>query len=236
LQIGNGGLTGALSGTGTVSVSSGAQLVFNRSGTLTQGVDFGALSGAGGMVQQGSGTVVLTATNADYVGSTTIMNGILQLGSGGTLGALSPSSTIDVRGGGKLVFNRSNLLTQGSEFSSVISGLGGVIQAGSGTTVFAGSNTYTGATQVSAGTLQIGNAGVSGSVSTASPLSVGQGATLAFNRSNSITQGVDFHTVISGSGSVMQMGGGTLILAGSNTYSGTTSVSAGVLQLGDGGV
>ena len=41
--------------------------------------------------------------------------------------------------------------------------------------------------------------------------------------------------MISGTGSVTQIGTGTTILTGSNTYTGGTTISAGTLQLGNGG-
>ena len=51
-------------------------------------------------------------------------------------------------------------------------------------------------------------------------------APLAFNRSNSYT----FGGLVSGTGSVTQLGGGTTILTADNTYTGGTTISAGTLQ------
>ena len=45
---------------------------------------------------------------------------------------------------------------------------------------------------------------------------------------------MSFSPVISGSGSLTKLGSGTLALSGSNLYTGTTTVSSGTLQLGDG--
>ncbi len=53
---------------------------------------------------------------------------------------------------------------------------------------------------------------------------------LFVNHSNDVT----FAGVISGSGNLTKNGGDTLILTGTNTYSGVTTISAGTLQLGDG--
>ena len=44
-----------------------------------------------------------------------------------------------------------------------------------------------------------------------------------------------FGDVISGTGSLTQLGGGTLTLTGANTYTGGTTISAGTLQIGNGG-
>ena len=56
-------------------------------------------------------------------------------------------------------------------------------------------------------------------------------ATLAFNRSNTY----QFDGAIAGSGALRQNGTGTTTLTAANTYSGGTTISAGVLQLGNGG-
>ena len=56
------------------------------------------------------------------------------------------------------MFNRSDTLTYGG----VVSGTGSLTQAGPGTTILTGANSYTGTTTISAGTLQIGNGGTTG--------------------------------------------------------------------------
>jgi fibronectin-binding autotransporter adhesin len=71
-----------------------------------------------------------------------------------------------------LAFKRTNTLTQGTDFASTISGLGGVAQVGSGITVLNGTNTYTGPTVVSAGTLLVNSPG---SLASASAVTVAGG-------------------------------------------------------------
>ena len=87
-----------------------------------------------------------------------------------------------------------------------------------------GTNTYTGGTTISAGTLQIGNGGTTGSIVG----NVTDNAVLAFDRSDSVT----FGGAISGTGSVVDLGTGILTLTGANTYTGGTTISAGTLQAG----
>lgn len=99
-------------------------------------------------------------------------------------------------------------------------------QTGTGTTILTGNNTYSGGTVIRAGTLQIGDGGTTGTLGRGS---VENNAALVFNRSDTLT----LSNPISGSGEVRQIGAGTTILTGKNSYSGTTTISAGTLQIGN---
>ncbi len=100
--------------------------------------------------------------------------------------------------------------------------IGNFTKVGSGTQTLVGNNTFTGVLSIEAGTLRIGEGG-SGSLATGSIVNNGA---LVFSRGNMSYQGV-----ISGSGSLNKPIGGTLLLSGANTYTGKTSVDAGVLLL-----
>jgi autotransporter-associated beta strand protein len=173
----------------------------------------------------------LTA-NQINVGTSGNTGNVLQIGNGGTTGTLSTSSVIT--NNGTVVFNRSDTITQGTEFGSgAITGNGSLTQAGSGSTILTASNTYTGGTTISGGTLQLGNGSTTGSLSSTGAI-VNNG-NLAINRSNAVTQGTDFSaTAITGNGSLTQAGSGTTLLTASNTYTGGTTISGGTLQLGNG--
>ncbi|WP_186291825.1 autotransporter domain-containing protein [Ancylobacter moscoviensis] len=108
-----------------------------------------------------------------------------------------------------------------------IVGAGGIVKIGAGTIVLAADNTYAGGTTIHAGTLQIGNGGMSGWI-LGDALNHG---VLAFNRSDDVT----FAGVVSGTGALAKAGAGTLTLTGANSYTGGTTINAGTLQLGDGG-
>jgi fibronectin-binding autotransporter adhesin len=209
LQIGNGGTTGSLMG----NITDNAAVVFNRTDTSTYG---GAITGSGTVTQAGTGTTILTG-NSSYTGTTTITAGLLQIGNGGTSGSL----TSNVTNNANLTFDRSDTSTYGG----VITGNGTVTQSGAGTTILTGNSTYTGATTISSGTLQIGNGGTSGSLTS----NITNNAALSFNRSDSSTYAGN----ITGTGSVTQAGAGTTALTGTSTYSGGTLISAGTLQLGN---
>ena len=214
LQVGAGGTTGSIVG----NVQDDAALVFDRSDTIVFG---GNVSGSGQLGNYGSGTTVLTGQNT-YTGGTRVAAGAIQIGDGGTQGSIVGDVSLT---SGTLIFNRSDVVT----FPGLISGAGGsVVQAGTGTTILTANNTYTAGTSITGGTLQLGNGGTTGSIASDA---VADGGNLAFNRSDIVTAPY----LISGSGNVSQIGTGTTILTANNTYTGTTTISAGTLQLGNGG-
>jgi autotransporter-associated beta strand protein len=202
----------SLSGTGgTVALGAAALAIDQATDTSYAG----AVTGTGSLTKAGAGTLTLSGANT-YTGATTVDAGTLQLGSGGTSGSIVG----DVADRGVLAFNRADAVT----FDGMISGTGAVNQLGPGTTTLSGANTYTGGTTISAGTLQLGNGGTSGSIVG----DVADRGVLAFNRSDAVT----FGGVISGTGAVNQTGSGTTTLTGANTYTGATNVGAGLLQAG----
>ena len=214
LQVGDGGTLGTL---GTGAVANDGLLRFNRTNTLTIA---NAISGAGGLAQDGSGLTILTGTNS-YTGTTTIGAGTLQIGDGGTSGSIGPGAILT---DGTLSVNRSDTLT----LANSISGVGGLVNAGAGTTILTGANSYAGSTTIAAGTVQVGDGGATGTLGTGAVVNNGA---LIFNRSNAVTVAGD----ISGTGALQQVGSGTTILQGHNTYTGGTTISAGTLELGNGG-
>ncbi|WP_309277014.1 autotransporter outer membrane beta-barrel domain-containing protein [Comamonas sp.] len=200
---------------GDVQLLAGGGTIDTQNFSVVNGL---GLEGVGRLTKAGSGTLVLTEANT-YTGGTTIAEGTLQLGNGGTSGSIVG----DVVDNGTLAVNHSDTLT----LDGVVSGSGALNQVGTGTTVLTGSNTYTGGTTIAKGTLQRGNGGTSGSIVG----DVVDNGTLAVNRSDAFT----LDGVVSGSGALNQLGTGTTVLTGSNTYTGGTTIAAGTLQLGNGG-
>ncbi len=207
LALGDGGNTGSILG----DVTNNAALAFNRSDSV---IFAATISGTGQVLQKGSGTTILTGTNT-YLGGTAITNGTLQLGAGGTTGTILG----DVVNNGEFAFNHSDVLL----FAGTISGSGVVRQLGAGTVILTGENTYTGGTVIDAGTLQIGNGGTTGSVVGG----ITNNGVLALDRSDTLALG----SLISGSGSLQQIGSGTTNLSGANSYAGATIISDGTLRI-----
>ncbi|WP_421591349.1 autotransporter outer membrane beta-barrel domain-containing protein [Shinella sp. M27] len=205
LQLGDGGTTGSILG----DITDNGILAFNRADVVTFD---GVISGNGAVEQVGSGTTILTADNS-YTGGTTITAGTLQLGDGGTTGGILG----DVANDGVLAFNRSDNVI----FSGLISGNGGIEQAGTGKTTLTADNTFEGNTKIATGTLQLGDGGTTGSVAG----DVANDGTLVFDRSNTVV----FDGVISGSGIMVKNGAGVLELTANNSYGGATTVNTGKL-------
>jgi autotransporter-associated beta strand protein len=130
----------------TTDVTAGASYTF--SGTLENGTA-GTLS----YTKSGAGTQILTGTNT-YTGQTNVNGGVLQLGNGGTAGALASGSAV-VFSNGNLVVNRSDNIN----FSNAMSGTGTFTVAGTGAvTISSVGNTYAGNTEVRSGALYVTNA------------------------------------------------------------------------------
>jgi autotransporter-associated beta strand protein len=212
---------GSIQGAGTFSFGSaevtvGSAVAFGNS-TEVSGIiaDGGANGGVGAsLIKAGTGTLILTGNNT-YTGGTTISQGTLQLGNGGTTGSILGN----VSDNAIFAIDRSDTFT----FSGNISGTGSFQRIGPGTTILSGNNTYLGTTTVMSGTLQLGNGGASGSIVG----NVIDNGIFAINRSDAFT----FGGVISGTGSFQQLGTGTTILTAVNSYSGGTTISAGVLNV-----
>ena len=206
-------------GTGTVTVD-GAGAQWNSSAALTVGV-----AGTGTLTVAEAGTASATdgITIADASGSVGAINiGAAVSDPAADAGTLDTPTVTFGAGTGNLVFNHTS---DDYVFDPVISG--GSLATSSvdvlaGTTIFTANDTYAGLTTIAAaGTLQLGNGGTSGSITS----DVTDDGALVFNRSNEMT----FAGVISGSGTVNQIGAGTTVLTGQSAYSGTTTVAAGTL-------
>ena len=186
----------------------------------------GNVSGPGGLTKWGTGTLVVDNLVASWAGGTSIREGTLQLGRGGSNGLLpgtlaNPSSVV-ISSGATLKFNRSS----NKSFFDIISGAGGinVVNSPNGKVRLVSDNTYTGPTTISSGTLMIGqgNPGEPGSITSSI---VNNGGILSFNRVEDLT----YAGSINGSGSVEKLAAGTLTLTGTHTYSGSTTISGGTL-------
>jgi len=250
--LGVGGSAGTTSGNalylmtgtiGTFTVGSGTQTVS------------GEISGLGGVAKTGAGTLVLSHAN-NYTGGTTINGGTLRLEDNSALGTGTITvlgSTIDYLDGvtetNPIDFQADatlNMSAGSAEQSGQITETGGsfgIEKTGAGTLTLTGTNSYTGGTTFSAGTLSVGadnNLGDAsgnlifngGTLQTTADFVSDRSVTLNAVGGTLDTSGNDLSLsgIISGTGGLTKQGTGTLTLSGTNTYSGGTTVSAGTLQ------
>jgi fibronectin-binding autotransporter adhesin len=233
------GLTGA----GAVTGGAGSFTVDKASGSDTFS---GQLTGGIGLTKAGAGTLFLSGSNS-YSGGTLISAGALELN-----GAL-------LSGG---ITNNANLIIRG-DLVNAVSGTGSLTKSGSSTVTIWVANTYSGATVVEGGVVRLDGAGM---ISSNSALQVSSGATFSttgfFAPSNNVTvSGLTGAGTVTGAagtltvnkpatssdvftgsiqgGIALTLAGSTqLWLAGSNNYTGVTTVggSDNVLNLvhGDG--
>jgi autotransporter-associated beta strand protein len=210
----------SLAGSGTVAM--GAHGLVLNPGANSSTVFSGVISGSAGLTVTGAGVQILSGANT-YTGGTTIGSGAtLQIGNGNNTGAIlydaANPALNGVANSGTLRFARLD----SSTFANNISGTGNVVQAGIGTTILTGNNTYSGTTTISSGTLQIGDGTTTGSI--ANTTGIVDDGTLAFSPASGGT--VTINTAISGSGNVSILTG-TVILESDNSYTGTTRIAKG---------
>ncbi|EDL5766708.1 AIDA autotransporter-like protein ShdA, partial [Salmonella enterica subsp. enterica serovar Senftenberg] len=184
---------------GSGDVTDNATLELNTGGTFDN-----VISGSGQVVKSGDDALTLSGNNS-YTGGTLI--------SGGTLVA----SNVDALGSGDVTDNATLEMNTGGDFANNIGGTGSVVKSGDKTLTLSGTNSYTGGTTISGGTLVANNVEALGTGD------VTNNATLELNT------GGDFDNAISGSGQVVKSGDKTLTLSGANSYSGATTISGGTL-------
>jgi autotransporter-associated beta strand protein len=219
-------------GTGTV-VLSGANTYTGETTISTGTLSVGHATGLGSTA---AGTMVSDGATLN-VNNVTVAENLTISGNGvGSAGALTGTGNAGVSGTVTLAANTTVGAATGSDtlnLSGVVSGSGmNLEKVGAGTVILSAANTYSGATTVTAGTLQLGDGGTTGTLNTAGTITVATGATFAVDRSNDVVQGTDFSgAAITGAGGFTQAGSGTTTLNAANSYTGATNVDAGMLMI-----
>jgi autotransporter-associated beta strand protein len=216
-------------GNGTLVIGNGTLISRTNVDGLGHGIDLGV--DLNGSIVNAVSTLrasnSVTISNSIYV--STVSSQARVIGASGADATPTFSGPIGLNNAA-LTINSSN--TQTVTVSGAItnfSGTGSLIKTGAGTATLSGANTYSGGTLISVGTLQIGNGGTTGSLSTSSTIT--NNGVLVFNRSDNIAQGTNFSaSAISGSGSLVKNGAGTLTLTGVNTYTGGITINAGTVS------
>ncbi len=139
-------------GTGPVSGNGFLQFVEPATTTLAN-----AISGSVNLEQFGTGKVILTGANTGtgfiLIGNSTATSQ-LQLGDGTATVGLGSGNVSD---GGQLIFNEGGAITIANNIGNGSGLIGGILQTGPGAVTLNASNSLTGLTEVSGGSLVIGD-------------------------------------------------------------------------------
>ncbi|HYG73721.1 MAG TPA: autotransporter-associated beta strand repeat-containing protein, partial [Planctomycetota bacterium] len=247
-----------ISGNG-VQLNNGSVQGLNTAGSNTLGINITnsvVPAGTGSVVMNGAGgTLVLSGTNT-YTGSTTVTAGTLQVSggaaiangnsvivNGGVFELLAAETIGDLSGTGGTVALGTSVLTvtqaNNLTYSGVFTGTGGagnagLIKQGAGTLTLNTNNALVNTIDltVAAGTLDLGTVShaVENFTMTGGTLSNG---TLTSTTNYAVQAGnVSAVLAVNGGVGLDKTTGGTVILSGANTYTGTTTIGAGTLQLG----
>ncbi len=224
----NGVSSNTITLTGNLSVSGNSGVTFSNGTTVLSG----SANSWAGVATITNGTLTPTkATNLPSTATFTLNSGTLNLNSysqsiAGITSLVPASDLVTSSGACTLTVSPTSDTTYAGQLSGPIN----LTKSGSSKFILSGNNNLGASvtTTISAGTLQIGGGGTTGTLQG----NVTDSGVLAFARSDNVT----FAGTISGaSGSLAQQGPGTLALTATNTYGGGTTINGGTLQIGAGG-
>jgi autotransporter-associated beta strand protein len=195
-------------GTGSINILQNAEL--GLGGVMLAN----SITGAGAVFKTANNVGMLTGVNT-YSGGTFIQGGTLLVNSPAALG----SGSVDISAGAALGIDYSG--ASNVAMNNLITGGGGLFKLGTGTVVVNNANSYTGGTQIAAGTLGL-NFGTGLGAGT---VTVDAGATLAIGD-------ISLANNVNGAGRIVKTSAGASTLSGTNTHSGGTVVQAGTLNVG----
>ena len=221
-------------------------------GSSTTNFTFGNTGSFTGNIVVNTG-LVLPSSNTAFGDSANVIK--LNAASGASAGLLvSGAGSREINNAIELVTAGGNGIfraytSYGLTLGGVISGAGNLVKTDGGTVTLTNANTYTGATMINSGTLKISAAnnlgdatqvtnsislGLATLQSTANSYDLGTNRSIALTGAGTIQVDAGALTVsgnVSGSNSLTKSGAGTLILSGSNSYSGETIIGNGTIKV-----
>jgi autotransporter-associated beta strand protein len=238
--IASGAVGGTLTLQGAINTTTNANTLTLRGSGVT--VLNGPVNGDGNVTKSGAGTAVFNAANT-YTGNTTVSQGAL-VGNAATFPG-------DISNSGTVVLDQATDAT----WTNVISGSGAIVKLGAGNLTLASSNTYSGATTVSNGTLGIaaneringssdlvingGTFDLNGFTETLGDVTLLNGTITNTGGSSAQYLAGASYTMqsghvsarLGGTGTLVKAGNGTVTMSGANTFLGGSTVSNGTFVL-----
>jgi autotransporter-associated beta strand protein len=215
-------LTGVISGGGSSSI---LRLNSGTGGDTTTSFRLAGSNTLSGSIELYRGAVVITNDNS--LGNARLM---LNANNNTTLGDVRFENPVTLANEIVLA-NSSNPDPINTNGNTVVlngavtsTGTAGLVKIGAGTLVFGANNPYSVTTTISAGTLQVGNGGTTGSFGAGA---VTNNGTLAFNRSTALS----VPNAIGGTGAIVQSGSGTTTLSGAIAAASSYTVNNGGLTI-----
>jgi len=234
----NSAITGVFSGSGNLTKSGSGNLTLSGTNTST------------GDVTVSAGTLTVSGSLDDTSDVTVASGATYSVGASDTISSLSGAGTTALG---------SNNLTLGSNssttYSGTLTGSGNLVKSGTGQLTLSGtSSSFTGGVNITGGKVSVSSSANLGATpgsadadnitlnggtlkSTAEfTLGTNKGITLGssggtIETATSASDILTYGGVITGSGNLTKTGNGILLLSGDNTYTGTTTISSGILRL-----
>ena len=239
--------SGAMSGVGSLTKAGTGTLTLAGANTFT-----GSTTVNAGVVQLGNSNALQNSSvvlniNAGLTFRPSI--GTFTIGSLAGFNATSGGFSLTDTSGAPITLQVGNNNPNPTFYYGSLSGTGAITKVGSSTLYLGDTGTYTGLTTIDAGTLVVGGAaqdstvvvnvtngltsgftigGLAGGANFALTDILGRAETLTVGNNNANTT---YSGSMSGAGSLTKIGSGSLILTGSNAFSGGISVNAGSLIL-----
>ena len=233
LQLGGGAAAGSLNPASAISNNS--VLSFNRSDTVTQGTDFGAIGGTGVVTKVGANTLVLNGANT-YSGGTVLNRGSISVGHNSALGAAAGSLTMGTNT--TLTLNGHTVAVGNLSLSSTgsVTVLGGTLQVSGDISIGSGTNLASlGTVNLTGSGQTISLTGVTATV--AGDLNIGSSSNnLVYSASSTV--GVSQNMNLTGSGNINATSltappNYQVTLGGNNPgWTGDLYINSGTVQIG----
>ncbi len=221
LNVNGTGTTGAIV-SGNLASTATRTFTVNNGSAVDDLTVAAVISGAGGVTKAGAGTLALARANT-YTGATTIQN------NGGTLSANTLANGTKATAG-TVTLTRANNYTGATTVNGGILSVSSLANGGTASNIGASTNAA-GNLVLGGGILQYTGA----SVATDRNYTLTAGSTSSIGVLNAATSLTIGGASAATTGALTKLGDGTLTLTGANANTGTTTIRAGTLQVGNGG-